>query len=651
MHALIVGKWPPIVGGVSRTNVWEAMGLAESGNDVSVVTDANDIETQHSTEHNLYRDIIPTIPTLLPKIVVEYVEHIPTLERHIPNSTPAVSKLVGRILKVAETRPPDVIIGNYLEPYGVAAAASAHILGVPFGLRHAGSDIGRLARHPDLHRTYMAIARRASFWIAVGKPVDTLVEWGVDPGRIYSPPMLSLPRLFSDQAPPLDIDGLINGSGRESVWTADGPLFLIYGKPSSPKCIYPTLDAIAAMRSRGIDCRLIIVGESNLDGYDADSMMRRAQALDIAERVAWLPFIDPRLVPRLLRSADAVLCLLRDFPIDFHTSLTPREVMAAGVCLVLSDTYPVGPGVSRHLCDRENVLFVQPDAYGIAGGLEWLCEDPSRFVRLGEEGCRLSQRVFEKPDEFASECSRAYEIWMAESLLAGPARMSDSWWSGSMAPALRRIFPMARSHDPEALDRVLVTSSAVVVSHQSGSDLFTCAQMVVSQAGQSKDSDLGVYLEFDLNMLWTRHSSSVYGNGASPGVSARAVSDASLVVLNPDVRLGRFDVHVLATAEWIEYPVQFVEYDGREVHDVDVSKLTGASERWVAFVRGSRTPIVLSQSVAEAVPMFDGFYTFGEICDCAGCDPQDIRQLVNSGILWLAAVDEGSESHVAGAAW
>ena len=60
----------------------------------------------------------------------------------------------------------------------------------------------------------------------------------------------------------------------------------------------------------------------------------RARKLGLADRILQIPFLPHWRVPEFLRGCLAVCCLEQDFPIGFHTPIIPREVLLCGTCLV-----------------------------------------------------------------------------------------------------------------------------------------------------------------------------------------------------------------------------------------------------------------------------------------------------------------------------
>src|SRR5260370_27660809 len=89
--------------------------------------------------------------------------------------------------------PFDVIHSFYLEPYGVAGHLAAQMTGVPHVTRTAGSDAGRLWRHPQLEALYDHLLRSAAGVITGQAVAARAVQRGVDADRIAFAAGLILP--------------------------------------------------------------------------------------------------------------------------------------------------------------------------------------------------------------------------------------------------------------------------------------------------------------------------------------------------------------------------------------------------------------------------------------------------------------------------
>jgi hypothetical protein len=68
---------------------------------------------------------------------------------------------------VIKTSGCELIYSTYFEPYSVAAHLASRWTGVPYGIRHAGSDVGRLFQASELQTSYANVVLSADY-LAVG---------------------------------------------------------------------------------------------------------------------------------------------------------------------------------------------------------------------------------------------------------------------------------------------------------------------------------------------------------------------------------------------------------------------------------------------------------------------------------------------------
>src|SRR3989344_2362925 len=177
MQILIVGKYPPIQGGVAAHTYWLARGLGETGHRVSVVTNANRVEEMYRIPLNLEdaKEQVAYEPENVS--VFSLSEKAP---RHAPYSESFVTRLVNLGLRAIEKNGADVIYAHYLEPYGVAALMLKELTGLPLVVRHAGSDIYRLFKHADysyvlgrvLKNADIALMSHSLFYVAEAMGIE-----------------------------------------------------------------------------------------------------------------------------------------------------------------------------------------------------------------------------------------------------------------------------------------------------------------------------------------------------------------------------------------------------------------------------------------------------------------------------------------------
>jgi glycosyltransferase involved in cell wall biosynthesis/phosphoheptose isomerase len=150
-------------------------------------------------------------------------------------------------------------------------------------------------------------------------------------------------------------------------------------------------NAISALR-RLPDAELIVAGGSDRARLAEDSEARRLLALadeeDVAARVELRGRLDRDQVPRLLRSADAVVSV----PWYEPFGIVPLEAMACGVPVVAS---AVGGMIDTVVYDSTGLHVPPRDPERLAEVLASLLRDPGRRERLGRAGVQRTRRFYD----------------------------------------------------------------------------------------------------------------------------------------------------------------------------------------------------------------------------------------------------------------
>ena len=209
MRICIIGKFPPIQGGVSMRTYRTAHALAARGHDVHVVTNAKEVRPpfrMHMRAEDWNRC---EAKYEAGSVSVHWTDPVDRSQTYIPMASPFVSKLAAVAAAVHSERPFDVIYSHYLEPYGVAGHLAAQMAGVPHVARMAGSDAGRLWHHPQFEALYDHVLRSAEAVIATGAVAERAVERGVAADRIAFGGRFVVPEdLFTPEGPVLDLSAL-----------------------------------------------------------------------------------------------------------------------------------------------------------------------------------------------------------------------------------------------------------------------------------------------------------------------------------------------------------------------------------------------------------------------------------------------------------
>jgi glycosyltransferase involved in cell wall biosynthesis len=210
MRICIVGKFPPIQGGVSMRTYWAAHRLAARGHDVHVVTNAKEAHSpfrMHMREEDWLRC---EAQYGVGNVSVSWTDPIDRSQAYLPMASPFVSKLSALALKAHDERPFDVILSHYVEPYGIAGHLTAQAVGVPHVIRLAGSDAGRLWHHPQLEPLYDHVLRQAAGVIATGVVAERARRRGVAPQRTLAAGGFAVPEeLFTPIGPQLNLSELL----------------------------------------------------------------------------------------------------------------------------------------------------------------------------------------------------------------------------------------------------------------------------------------------------------------------------------------------------------------------------------------------------------------------------------------------------------
>lgn len=403
MNVCVVGKYPPVEGGVSSHNYWMARGLAERGHEVHVVTNGDEVEPwfrmslrDGDTEWHQ--------PRFAPHGAVTVWNPEPFGPRrmaHIPAANPFVTKLASVATQVVRHNECDVVFASYFEPYAVAGYLASRWTGRPLVVEHAGSDLERLMRVPDLGTTYVEVLKEADAILTGGPPLARrFVGMGLRAGRVHaSPPFSVRTDVFHPGAAPLDVeDGIALAApslGASAPLRAEfdprTPTIGIYGKLGVTKGSFDLVSALSILKREGLRFNFLAMTH----GPQEDDF--RAAVRDGGlEHDSWLlPFLPPWRVPGFLRACTAVCVLERAFPIAIHRPIVHREALACGTCLVLSDEIAGKEAYRDRLVHGDNVLLVEDprDHDDLAKALRLAIERPEEAARIGRRGWALSKEI------------------------------------------------------------------------------------------------------------------------------------------------------------------------------------------------------------------------------------------------------------------
>jgi glycosyltransferase involved in cell wall biosynthesis len=348
---VVFGKIPPIEGGVSARTLDFIRALSESSNSVTVVTNSRDVPSSYGIGLLPEDEVYLNNKLASVDIIDIGGRQVPF---HIPMSQGYETRLIGAGWKACSEA--DLIIGWYLQPYGVCAAISAKLLNKPCVLMHAGSDIGRIALAPEFGAAYKAVFEQAKI-ISTSKRSRNLLKASFAESQIIEAAQgYSLPSYFNAKRRTKAVSESVlkrRAQRNLTLWGLSKADTLsltaawernavetsfhmgVYGKIGEKKGHFDLLSAIEVLGRRGINIRLTII-----TGGAERAIQRLTKTVlnsaTLSERVRIVPFVPPWEIPHFIDLCDAIAFLERDFPIAIHGPQVPMEVMRRGTPLICS---------------------------------------------------------------------------------------------------------------------------------------------------------------------------------------------------------------------------------------------------------------------------------------------------------------------------
>ena len=449
MKICLIGKFPPIEGGVSMRTYWIAHAFARRGHNVHVITNAREVEPPFRM---LMRDEDWNRCDASygsGSVTVHWTDPVDPSQTYVPMASPFVSKLVSLAADAHREQPFDVVHSFYMEPYGIAAHLVAEMVGCPHVVRMAGSDAGRLWHHPQFAPLYDHVLRSTDAVLASGEVARRAVAHGVDPSRIFFGGNFTVPEdVFTPLGPVLDLAELRGAAEadprlRPLVWgkfAGEYPHFGIYGKIGTAKGSFALLEALARLNYEGVNAGLVALAHGS--PLVEKRFRERASALGLEDRVLQLPFVPHWRVPEFLRGCRAVCCLEQGFPIAFHTPIVAREVLLAGSCLVGSaEILRKLPGYER-LPSGFGCIAISDvnDVAALAGQLGAILRDPAPLADVAARG-RAFAHELQRDMRFPEALEKVLSATAQHDLRALATRQKDDPAAGTAPP--RRFHEIA----------------------------------------------------------------------------------------------------------------------------------------------------------------------------------------------------------------
>jgi len=389
----MIGKYPPIEGGVSTRTYWLARALGEQGVEVHIVTNAQEVEEE-------YKEIIQDgDPEYAPPNVYVHSTNEKSHPWYIPFSKSYAERIASLAIEVIKKYDLQLIDSYYILPYVISGFLAKTITDIPQIMRHAGSDMGRLLSSPNFSTLFGAIFKKVDRIITYPDDKEEFVKRGIPESRISITDRINVNlKAFNSEVIPLDLSTYLEKNiGNIPVISFIGKIPYLW----ESKGIGELLEAI-----EGIKEDFLLLFFSGGKGLPKVRQIVRDKGLE--RQVVFLKFVPPWKVPSIMKRSTCVVVPEHDFPIANHTPSIPAEVLAVGKCLILSnELYEKKP--YQELVNGENVLIIDPkNIIQFRSIIERIIKCPDEAEKIGQEARKLSERI-ENFNEYVSHTIKLYE--------------------------------------------------------------------------------------------------------------------------------------------------------------------------------------------------------------------------------------------------
>jgi len=377
MKICIIGKYPPIQGGVSTCNYWLSRALGGNGHKVFVVTNAEEAGFEYREE------IIPREAKYLEPPGVKVINTRPLNRKFIPQYPAFVTKLASLAISVIQKEKVDVLYSNYLLPYGVAAYIVKKTTGIPWFLDHAGSDITNLFDENILQPVFIELFKSADLIVNSRQVRERLIKTGVIKENKLSPLVGKMfyarviNKLFSVPAEPFKLSNYFNNFNKRL------PVFSFLGKISQLKQTFAFVEA-ASLLPKG-KFYLLFVTERGPLYIQLNNLLAR---LGLKDNSCLLPFQPPWRIPSIITASTCIVAPESEefpyLPEGTHGSKICLETMLCARCAI------IGEGMSKKIfyyqCkDKKHFLVVNPhNIKDFAKKLKLIVDKPPIAHRIGK---------------------------------------------------------------------------------------------------------------------------------------------------------------------------------------------------------------------------------------------------------------------------
>jgi hypothetical protein len=268
-NILLVGKYPPLQGGVAAKTYWLYQQLKTKGYKTQVVT----AEVKNYTIREIPKDNSVHLVTC---------KEIPW---HIPDSNLLYDRLLQKSLEVVKDFPPDIIETNYLWPFCSVAASLSDLLKKPLLIRHAGSDILKFSSDPEFKTIIRSYVNQANKIVTNNTSYSYINELCDDKSKVeLLPRYIPDPIVFKEVNKAKKYDILFAGK-INYFWNLKGIAILV-----------------RMIREKDLKALFII------DGNYLGDVIKMVETENLRNSIEIINFVHPKEMPKFINQCKSVWC-------------------------------------------------------------------------------------------------------------------------------------------------------------------------------------------------------------------------------------------------------------------------------------------------------------------------------------------------------
>jgi glycosyltransferase involved in cell wall biosynthesis/predicted kinase len=319
---------------------------------------------------------------------------------------------------VIEKHDLELIVGWYLVPYATAAFLASSFTQRPFIVRHAGSDLNRIANSFYFRHLIERILKSADRVITYPSRVKTLEKKGILPYRIIVDRSTSIDLRFFSPKSRLSSFCYLPLTLRRRLKN-NVPLITYMGKISVNKGLEELIKSLSLVKKQGQEFAFLVVGDGRK--RFKQKFLGLIKELELEDQTFITAFVPPWRVPGIINLSTLLVHPEFNFPIKVHNPILIREIMACGGCLLISrELYQKQD--QEFVKEGQNVVVVDPKKEeAFAQKITDLLKKPGRIRQIGKKA-REAALKREDFNRHVDQFERFYQEVIEEVPLADKSR-------------------------------------------------------------------------------------------------------------------------------------------------------------------------------------------------------------------------------------